>query len=145
MEAWQKGLSAGLIFGVFALVTMLPLPFPDPRQKRQAIDALAEQVLESVADLAGFASVVERCCQPRDQTQTAIRRFQEYRAAVGAGVGDVERGSEGLPEEIREQQTVCRGRMRHAKTSVRGRSWCRQPLSTTRGSSCSLRFANNPG
>src|SRR3989442_735878 len=113
--------------------------------ERKTVDALPEQVLKSVAHLAGLASMGERRRQARDQAEAAIRRLEQHGAAVGAAVGNVESGGEGLPEEIREQQTVCRGRMRHAKTSVRGRSWCRQPLSTTRRSSCSLRFANNPG
>ena len=145
MEAWQKGLSAGLIFGVFALVTMLPLPFPDPRQKRQAIDALAEQIREPVADLAELAVIDERGREPRDQAEAAIRRLEQHRAAIRAGVRDVELGRQRSVEEIWEQQTRCRGRVAHVEGLRPWRKVPEQALSITRRPSSSLRFTNSPG
>jgi hypothetical protein len=111
----------------------------------QAVGALAEQVHERVSHLAALAPVDECVGESRDQTQATVGGLQQHRAAIRAGVGDVERGRQRAIEEIREQHTRCRARVTHSKTSVLGRRAPEQRLSTMRRSSCWLRFVNNPG
>ena len=60
--------------------------------ERQAVDALAEQIRQAVTHLAGLALIDERRGESRDQAEASIGGLEQHRAAVRAGVGDVEGG-----------------------------------------------------
>lgn len=90
--------------------------------ERQAVDALAEQVAQAVAHLARLPLIDERGGESRDQAEPPIRGLEQHRAAIGAGVGDVESNRQRPVEQLREQHTRCRGKVAHAKASFRGES-----------------------
>src|SRR5207253_6815165 len=103
---------------------------------RQSEHPLGDQLPQLMSPLRRVAPVVEALGQPIDQTQPMVDRRQNHRAAVRAGMELVEPRVERLVEDALEQHTLCRGRVAHAKTSVREGKAPEQRLPTTRRSSC---------
>ncbi len=81
-----------------------------------------EQVRQAVPHLALLPLIDERGGEPRDQTEPAIRSFEQHRAAVRTGVRNVEAGGQRPVEQLRKQNTRCRDRVAHAKASFHGES-----------------------
>ena len=72
-----------------------------------------------MVDLGWIASIDNAVGQAGEQIKPVLGGFQQDPAAVRAAVVDVEAGDDGLGEKIGEQ-TLCRGRIGHAKASGRG-------------------------
>ena len=71
-----------------------------------AEDPLADQIRERVPDLPWRAPVGETPGERLDQAVHLLRRLDQDRAAIRARVLAVERGDEGLVEEIREEDSL---------------------------------------
>jgi hypothetical protein len=71
-----------------------------------------------VSQLPFLAIVSQAAAQSIDQSQPPIGGLQQQCPAVRAAVLLVEPDNHGPVDKIREQQTLCRGRLGHAKASV---------------------------
>ena len=85
---------------------------------RDAEDPLADQVRERVPNLPRCAFVGQTPGERLDQAVHALGRLEQDGAAVGTRVLLVERGDEGLVEQIREQNSLWYRVRRHAGVSV---------------------------
>ena len=85
---------------------------------RDAEDPLADQVRERVPNLPRCAFVGQTPGERLDQAIHALGRLEQDGAAVGTRVFLVERGDEGLVEQIREQNSLWYRVRRHAGVSV---------------------------
>ena len=108
---------------------------------RQAEDALREQIAERMRHARFGPPIVERPRQLRDQPQLLIRRLEQDRAAIRAGVRLIERRDQWRVEQLGKENSLCyrlvvqRNRLRRGKKLV----W--QRLSTTRRRLCLYRTA----
>jgi len=59
--------------------------------------------VKGVTHLAGLPLIDQRRRQPREQAEPAIGRLEQYRAAVGTSVRDVEGGGQRPVEKIRSK------------------------------------------
>ena len=85
---------------------------------RDAEDPLADQVRERVPNLPSRALVGQTPGERLDQAVHALSRLEQDGAAVGTRVFLVERGDEGLVEQIPEQNSLWYRVRRHAGVSV---------------------------
>ena len=85
---------------------------------RDAEDPLADQVRERVPNLPRCAFVGQTPGERLDQAIHALGRLEQDGAAVGTRVFLVERGDEGLVEQIREQNSLWYRIRCHAGASV---------------------------
>ena len=85
---------------------------------RDAEDPLADQVRERVPNLPRCAFVGQTPGERLDQAIHALGRLEQHGAAVGTRVFLVERGDEGLVEQIREQNSLWYRVRCHAGASV---------------------------
>ena len=85
---------------------------------RDAENPLADQVRERVPNLPSGALVGQTPGERLDQAVHALGRLEQDGAAVGTRVFLVERGDEGLVEQIREQNSLCYRVRRHAGVSL---------------------------
>jgi hypothetical protein len=81
------------------------------------VNPLGKHLDQLVTDLARLPLIAQAAHQAIEQAQPAVHRLEQYRAAVRAAVMQVEADVETFAEEIREQKTLCRGRIVHAKAS----------------------------
>ena len=85
---------------------------------RDAEDPLADQVRERVPNLPRCAFVGQTPGERLDQAVHTLSRLEQDSAAVRTRVLLVERGDEGLVEQIREQNSPWYRVRRHAGVSV---------------------------
>ena len=91
---------------------------------RDAEDPLADQIRERVPNLLRGALVGQTPGERLDQAVHALGRLEQDGAAVGTRVFLVERGDEGLVEQIREQNSLWHRVRRHAGISVVAKTLC---------------------
>jgi hypothetical protein len=83
----------------------------------QSVDPLGDELAQLVLDLSRLALIRQAAAERVDQPETTIGGLEQQRTAIGTAVLLVELGNNGLVEKIREQQTLCRGMIAHAKAS----------------------------
>ena len=86
-----------------------------------AEDPLAEQLRQRVPNLPEFPPVHQTAGETRHQPIHALGRLEQDGAAIGTRVLAVERGDEGLVEEIRKEDSLWYRMGRHARASVVGK------------------------
>jgi len=81
-------------------------------------DALSEEFDQFVTDLALVPPIDELLRQSLDEPEPTIGCLQQDGAAVGAAIGLIEGGDEGLPKEIWKQDRLSCGIVRQATASA---------------------------
>ena len=71
-----------------------------------AEDPLAQQILQRMPDFAGLPSVDQTLGEPLDHVVLPLRRLEQDGPTIRARVLLIERGDEGLVEEIREEDSL---------------------------------------
>ena len=95
---------------------------------RDAEDPLAQQILQRVPDLTRLPVVDQTLGEPVDQPVLSFRRLQQDGTAIGARLLLIERGDEGLVEEIWEEDSLWYRVVLHASASVVGKVPLARPL-----------------
>ncbi|MDA1093883.1 MAG: hypothetical protein O3A25_11545 [Acidobacteria bacterium] len=108
---------------------------------RDAEDALAEQVCQRVPDLAGLPIVAQFRGESRDEPILPFGRLEQDRPAIRARVLLIERGDEGLVEEVREEHSLWYRVGHYASASVVAKGLSAQPLYHTEAFVFGLRLA----
>jgi hypothetical protein len=111
---------------------------------RDGEDSLAEKLDELMVDLAGLPAITKTPGKTLRELQPSIGRLEQHGAAVGAALGLVKAGDEGLVEQIREQNGLLRARIRRHEASA----WFESSLAAAfyhKEASSSSAFVNNPG
>ena len=91
---------------------------------RDAEDPLADQVFERVPNLLRRAVVDQTPGEPLDEAVHPLGRLEEHGAAVGTRLLPVEGGHDRIAAELREQNTLWYGGVRHAGASVVPKRLC---------------------
>jgi hypothetical protein len=79
--------------------------------------ALREKLLKRRIDLACLPLVFQTTGQATDQSVTTLRRLQQDRSAIRTALPLIEMQYGGLGKNLRQQQTLCRGKVDHAGAS----------------------------
>jgi hypothetical protein len=84
---------------------------------RQREYALREKLGDLVRDLRWLPRIANANGETIDETDPSIRRLQQDRAAIRAGVFLIEASRQRAIEQLGKKKTGCRGRLGHAKAS----------------------------
>jgi hypothetical protein len=79
--------------------------------------ALRKKLLQRMIDLACLPLVSQASSQTVDQSVAAVGSLQQDGSAIGTRLPLIELQYGGLGKNLREQQTLCRGKVDHAEAS----------------------------